>query len=147
VPWSLGFRNTPAQPSTRRWRFSCNRTAAHVHLPQRPTDQRRPADQRCPSDPQVLSSRSIYMQIYICSNISTGYPIPDGYPVGTGTGPFFYPIGLVGMDICTRVGYDTGSGIIIPEHNPTRCHPYLLEPSLPTLAPRNQIIGHTIEAS
>jgi hypothetical protein len=40
-----------------------------------------------------------------------------------GTGPFFYPIGLVGMDICTRVGYDTGSGIIIPEHNPTRCHP------------------------
>jgi hypothetical protein len=29
------------------------------------------------------------------------------------------------MDICIRVGYDIGSGIIRPEHNPTRCHPYL----------------------
>jgi hypothetical protein len=44
--------------------------------------------------------------------------------VGTGTGPFFYPIDLVGMDICIRVGYDIGSGIIRPEHNPTRCHAY-----------------------
>jgi hypothetical protein len=43
--------------------------------------------------------------------------------VGTGTGPFFYPIDLVDMDICIRVGYDIGSGIIRPEHNPTRCHP------------------------
>jgi hypothetical protein len=43
-----------------------------------------------------------------------------------GTGPFFYPIDLVGMDICIRVGYDIGSGIIRPEHNPTRCHPYSL---------------------
>jgi hypothetical protein len=64
------------------------------------------------------------MQIYIYNSTSTGYPIPDGYPVDTGTGPFFYPIGLVGMDICIRIGYDIGSGIIIPEHNPTRCHPY-----------------------
>jgi hypothetical protein len=32
----------------------------------------------------------------------------------------------VGMDICIRVGYDIGSGIIRPEHNPTRCHPYSL---------------------
>jgi hypothetical protein len=47
---------------------------------------------------------------------------------GTGSGPFFYPIDLVGMGICIRVGYDIGSGIIIPEHNPTRCHPYSLPP-------------------
>jgi hypothetical protein len=39
--------------------------------------------------------------------------------VGTGTDPFFYPIDLVGMDICISVGYDIGSDIIIPEHNPT----------------------------
>jgi hypothetical protein len=37
----------------------------------------------------------------------------------TGTGPFVYPIDLVGMNIYIRVGYDIGSDIIIPEHNPT----------------------------
>jgi hypothetical protein len=31
---------------------------------------------------------------------------------------------LVGMDICRSLGYNFGSGIIIPEQNPTRCHPY-----------------------
>jgi hypothetical protein len=67
------------------------------------------------------------MQIYILQYHI--HQIPDGYPVGTGTGPFFYPIDLVGMDICIRVGYDIGSGIIRPKHNPTRCHPYL--PILP----------------
>jgi hypothetical protein len=43
----------------------------------------------------------------------------------TGTGTVSRPIGLVGMDICRSLGYNFGSGIIIPEQNPTRCHPYL----------------------
>jgi hypothetical protein len=29
----------------------------------------------------------------------------------------------VGMDICRSLEYNFGSGIIIPEQNPTRCHP------------------------
>jgi hypothetical protein len=27
--------------------------------------------------------------------------------------------------VCIRDGYDIESGIIIPEHNPTRCHSYV----------------------
>jgi hypothetical protein len=42
-----------------------------------------------------------------------------------GTGTVSRPIGLVGMDICRSLGYNFGSGIIIPEQNPTRCHPYI----------------------
>jgi hypothetical protein len=57
------------------------------------------------------------------NNISTGYPIPGGYPMGTGTGTVSRPIGLVGMDICRSLGYNFGSGIIIPDQNLTRCHP------------------------
>jgi hypothetical protein len=60
----------------------------------------------------------------VYNNISTGYPIPGGYPMGMGTGTVSRPIGLVGMDICRSLGYNFGSGIIIPEQNPTRCHPY-----------------------
>jgi hypothetical protein len=52
------------------------------------------------------------------SNISTGYPM------GTSTGIVSRPIGLVGMDICRSLGFNFGSGIIIPEQNSTRCHPY-----------------------
>jgi hypothetical protein len=61
----------------------------------------------------------------VYSNISTGYSIPGRYPMGTGTGTGIVsrPIGLVGMDICISLGYNFGSGIIIPEQNPTRCHP------------------------
>jgi hypothetical protein len=57
----------------------------------------------------------------VYSNISTGYPISGGYPMGTGTGTgtISRPIGLVGMDICKSLGYNFGSGIIIPEQNPT----------------------------
>jgi hypothetical protein len=87
--------------------------------------------------PAPKSRRSIFY-----SNISTGYPIPDGYPVGTGTGPFFYPIGLLGMDICIRIGYDIGSGIIIPEHNPTRCHPYIPTTPLPPLPLSCKVVLH-----
>jgi hypothetical protein len=59
----------------------------------------------------------------VYSNISTGYPIPGGYPMGMGTGTVSRPIGLVGMDICRSLRYNFGLGIIIPEQNPTRCHP------------------------
>jgi hypothetical protein len=45
--------------------------------------------------------------------------------VDMGTGTVSRPIGLVGMDICRSLGYNFGSDIIIPEQNPTRCHPYL----------------------
>jgi hypothetical protein len=41
-----------------------------------------------------------------------------------GTGTVSRPINLVGMDICRSLGYNFGSGIIIPEENPTRCHSY-----------------------
>jgi hypothetical protein len=61
----------------------------------------------------------------VYSNISTGYPISGRYPIGTGTVTVSRPIGLVGMDICKSLGYNFRSGIIIPEQNPTRCHPYL----------------------
>jgi hypothetical protein len=44
--------------------------------------------------------------------------------MGMGTGTVSRPIGLVGMDICRSLGYNFESGIIIPEQNPTRCHPY-----------------------
>jgi hypothetical protein len=44
--------------------------------------------------------------------------------MGTGTGTVSRPIGLVGMDICRSLGYNFRSGIIIPEQNPTRYHPY-----------------------
>jgi hypothetical protein len=44
--------------------------------------------------------------------------------MGMGTGTVSRPIGLVGMYICRSLGYNFGSGIIIPEQNPTRCHPY-----------------------
>jgi hypothetical protein len=57
----------------------------------------------------------------VYSNISTGYPIPGGYPMGTDT--VSRSIGLVGMDICRSLEYNFGSNIIIPEQNPTRCHP------------------------
>jgi hypothetical protein len=43
--------------------------------------------------------------------------------MGMGTGTVSRPIDLVGMDICRNLGYNFGSGIIIPEQNPTRCHP------------------------
>jgi hypothetical protein len=43
--------------------------------------------------------------------------------MGMGTGPVSRPIDLVGMDICRSLGYNFGSGIIIPEQNPTRCDP------------------------
>jgi hypothetical protein len=59
----------------------------------------------------------------VYSNISTRYPIPGGYPMGTGTGTVSRPIGLVGIDICTNLGYNFGLGIIISKQNPTRCHP------------------------
>jgi hypothetical protein len=59
----------------------------------------------------------------VYSNIFTGYPIPGGYPVDMGTGTVSRPIGLVGMNICRSLGYNFGLGIIIPEQNPTRCHP------------------------
>ena len=62
----------------------------------------------------------------VYNNISTGYPIPGGYPVDTGTGTISRSIGLVGMDICRSLWYNFGSGIIIPEQNPTHCHPYFL---------------------
>jgi hypothetical protein len=55
----------------------------------------------------------------VYNNISTGYPIPGGYPMGTGTGTVSRLIGLVG----TSLEYNFGSDIIIPEQNPTRCHP------------------------
>jgi hypothetical protein len=61
--------------------------------------------------------------LFSLKNISTGYSIPDGYPVGTDTGIVSRPIGLVGMDICRRLGYNIGSSSTIPEHNSTRCHP------------------------
>jgi hypothetical protein len=61
--------------------------------------------------------------LFSLKNISIGYPIPDAYPMGTDTGTVSRPIDLVGMDICRRLGYNIGSGITIPEHNPTRCHP------------------------
>jgi hypothetical protein len=61
----------------------------------------------------------------VYNNIFTGYPIPGEYPMGTGTGTVSRPIYLVGMDICKSLGYNFGSGIIIPEQNPTRCHPYM----------------------
>jgi hypothetical protein len=57
------------------------------------------------------------------NNISTGYPIPGGYPMDIDTGTVSRSIGLVGMDICRSLGYNFGSGIVIPEQNPTRCHP------------------------
>jgi hypothetical protein len=60
----------------------------------------------------------------IYNNISTGYPILGGYPIGTSTGTVYRPIGLVDMDICRSLGYNFGSGIIITDQNPTRCHPY-----------------------
>jgi hypothetical protein len=41
-----------------------------------------------------------------------------------GMGTVSRTIGLVGMDICISLGYNFGSGIIIPEQNSTRCHPY-----------------------
>jgi hypothetical protein len=44
--------------------------------------------------------------------------------MGMGTGTVSRPIGLVDMDICRSLRYNFGSGIIIPEQNPTRCHPY-----------------------
>jgi hypothetical protein len=44
--------------------------------------------------------------------------------MGMGTGTVSRPIGLVGMDICRSLEYNFESGIIIPEQNPTRCHPY-----------------------
>jgi hypothetical protein len=44
--------------------------------------------------------------------------------MGMDTGTVSCPIGLVGMDIYRSLGYNFGSGIIIPEQNPTRCHPY-----------------------
>jgi hypothetical protein len=59
----------------------------------------------------------------VYNNISIGYPIPDGYPMDTGTGTVSHPIGLVGMNIRRSIGYNFESGIIIPEQNPTRCHP------------------------
>jgi hypothetical protein len=62
------------------------------------------------------------MQIYILQYHI--HQIPDTRRIPGGYGSIFYPIDLVGMDICIRVGYDIGSGIIRPEHNPTRCHPY-----------------------
>jgi hypothetical protein len=43
--------------------------------------------------------------------------------MGMSMGTVSRPIGLVGMDICRSLGYNFGSGIIIPEQNPTRCHP------------------------
>jgi hypothetical protein len=43
--------------------------------------------------------------------------------MGMGTGTVSCPIGLVGMDICKSLGYNFGSGIIIPEQNLTRCLP------------------------
>jgi hypothetical protein len=61
----------------------------------------------------------------VYNNISTGYPIPGGYPMGTGTGTVSRPIGLVDMDIYKSLGYNFGSGIIIPEQNPTCCHRHL----------------------
>jgi hypothetical protein len=51
----------------------------------------------------------------VYSNIFTGYPIPGGYPMGTNTSTVSRLIGLVGMDICTSLEYNFGSGIIIPE--------------------------------
>jgi hypothetical protein len=59
----------------------------------------------------------------IYNNISTGYPIRGGYPMGMGTSTVSRPIGLVGMDICISLGYNFGLDIIIPDQNPTRCHP------------------------
>jgi hypothetical protein len=59
----------------------------------------------------------------VYNNISTGYPMPGGYPMGTGTGTVSRPIGLVGMDVCRSLGYNFGSGIIIPELNLTCRHP------------------------
>jgi hypothetical protein len=61
--------------------------------------------------------------LFSLKNIATGYSIPDGYPVGMDTGTVSRSIGLVGMDICRRPRYNIGSGIIIPKHNTTRCHP------------------------
>jgi hypothetical protein len=68
----------------------------------------------------IITQTKCYL---VYNNISTGYPIPGGYPVGMGTGIVSRPIGLVGMDICKILGYNFGSGIIIPEQNPTCCHP------------------------
>jgi hypothetical protein len=71
-----------------------------------------------PLDTQRIPSGYGYGSIFLPDRLG-GY----GYLYkGRGTGPFFYPIDLVGMDICIRVGYNIGSGIMIPEHNPTRCH-------------------------
>jgi hypothetical protein len=53
----------------------------------------------------------------VYNNISTGYLM------GTGTSTVSRPIGLVGIDICRSLGYNFGSGIIIPEQNLTRYHP------------------------
>jgi hypothetical protein len=50
--------------------------------------------------------------------------------MGMGTGIVSRPIDLVGVDICRSLGYNFGSGIIILEQNPTRCHPYT-HPVLP----------------
>jgi hypothetical protein len=69
----------------------------------------------------ILTLTECYL---VYGNISIGYPIPSGYPMGTGTGTVSRPIGLVGMDICRSLGYNFRSGIIIPEQNPTRYHPY-----------------------
>jgi hypothetical protein len=63
----------------------------------------------------LLTSFSWYYLVY--NNISTGYPM------GMGTGTIPRLIDLVGMDICRSLGYNIGSGIIIPEYNLTRCHP------------------------
>jgi hypothetical protein len=44
--------------------------------------------------------------------------------MGTCMGTISHLIDVVGMDICRSLGYNFGSGIIIPEQNPTHCHPY-----------------------
>jgi hypothetical protein len=52
-----------------------------------------------------------------------GYPIPAQNPMGMGTGMNFYPRVRVWVQIFTRSLFADGRVIVLPDPNPTRCHP------------------------
>jgi hypothetical protein len=61
-----------------------------------------------------------------------GYPIPARNPTGMGTGMNFYPWVWVRVQISTHSLFAGGWVIVVPDPNPTRCHPYLLQGNRPT---------------
>jgi hypothetical protein len=61
------------------------------------------------------------MCFYMWNDKPDGYPIPTRNPMGTGMN--FYPQVWVRVRISTRSLFVDGRVIILPDPNPTRCHP------------------------